>query len=237
MPSIRTPLPSGFGISTRRIGWGTYVSPRHPSPPRRRSPVGSDAFEGFHQVLTAQHLLQKTFRLRSGFFRSHRGRLTLPSLPLAGSARYPPGVLWLLSHPACVSFVRRGTRHPFSLPCSLPSPPCAAAPMPSADFCPPLPAPRSVGSQSRQTARSPRGWRTHLPPIHPSHLLPPLPDDYRALNLIAFSPRCGCLICASCSSGRGFASRFLQIPPRGGSPCGSANGSRHRGLWRTFTSQ
>src|SRR3989304_3317716 len=108
MPSIRTPLPSGFGISTRRIGWGTYVSPRHPSPPRRRSPVGSDAFEGFHQVLTAQHLLQKTFRLRSGFFRSHRGRLTLPSLPLAGSARYPPGVLWLLSHPACASFARRG---------------------------------------------------------------------------------------------------------------------------------
>src|SRR3990170_386922 len=90
---------------------------RHPVDPRR-SPVGPDALEGFHQVLTAQHLLQKTFRLRSGFFRSHRGRLTLPSLPLAGSARYPPGVLWLLSHPVCVSFVRRGTGYPSGLPCS-----------------------------------------------------------------------------------------------------------------------
>ena len=55
------------------------------------------------------------------------------------------------------------------------------------------------------------------------------PNDYWALNLMAFSPRRGCLICASCSSGRGFACRFLQTPPRGGSLCGSANGSRNRG--------
>jgi hypothetical protein len=101
--------------------------------------------------------------------------------------------------------------------------------MPSADFCPFIPAPLGIGSHSRQTDRSPRVLRARLPPIHPSHLLPPLPDDYRASNLLAFSPRCGCLICASCSSGRGFACRFLQTPPRGGSPCGSANGSRHQG--------
>ena len=67
------------------------------------------------------------------------------------------------------------------------------------------------------------------------HLLPlrafshAFPDDYWALNLLAFSPSRGCLICASCSSGRGFACRFLQTPPRGGSPCSSANGSHHQG--------
>jgi len=27
------------------------------------------------------------------------------------------------------------------------------------------------------------------------------------------------LVCGSCSSGRDFASSFLQIPPRGGHPC------------------
>src|SRR3990170_2892518 len=111
-----------------------------------------------------------------------------------------------------------------------PLPPCAAATMPSADFCPPFPAPLGVGSQSRQTDRSPRVWRTRLPPIYPSHLLPRLPDDYRASDLMAFSPRCGCLVCASCSSGRGFAYRFLQTPPGGGSPCGSANVVRHKYL-------
>jgi hypothetical protein len=113
-----------------------------------------------------------------------------------------------------------------------PSPPCAAATMPSADFCrlilPPL-----DNSSTWQNGRSPRVLRTHLHPIYLSHILPHLPDDYRASNLYAFSPECGCLLCASCSSGRGFACRFLQTPPRGGSPCGLANGSRHlarRGL-------
>jgi hypothetical protein len=80
-----------------------------------------------------------------------------------------------------------------------------------------------------QMSRSPRVSRTHLLPIYLSHLLPRLPDDYRASDLIASSPRRGCLLCTSCSSGRGFAHRFLQTPPRSDSPCGSANGSRHQG--------
>ena len=101
--------------------------------------------------------------------------------------------------------------------------------MPSADFCPPITLPLGGVSQSRQASRSPRVLRTHLPPIHPSHILPRLPDDYRASNRLAFSPKRGCLLCASCSSGRGFACRFLQTPPHGGSPCGPANGSRHQG--------
>ncbi len=51
------------------------------------------------------------------------------------------------------------------------------------------------------------------------------------------APSSPCLICASCSSGRKFASSFLQTPPRGGCPCCSAWSSRHQGLQRTFTSK
>jgi hypothetical protein len=43
--------------------------------------------------------------------------------------------------------------------------------------------------------------------------------------------------CGSCSSGRSFAYSFFQTPPRGGSPCCSARGSRHKGPRRTFTSK
>jgi len=72
--------------------------------------------------------------------------------------------------------------------------------------------------------------KTHdLHPIYPPHLLPHLPDGYRALSLYALSPKCGCLICGFCSSGRDFAYSFLQIPGRPGHPCCSANGSSHQG--------
>jgi len=54
-------------------------------------------------------------------------------------------------------------------------------------------------------------------------------DGYRALNLMAFSPGCDCLICGSCSSGRGFACGFLQIRPHDRHPCRPANGSHHQG--------
>jgi len=43
------------------------------------------------------------------------------------------------------------------------------------------------------------GWQTsqgkayHLHPIYPPHLLLHLPGDYRALDLVASSPRCSCL--------------------------------------------
>src|SRR6056297_2789369 len=46
-----------------------------------------------------------------------------------------------------------------------------------------------------------------------------------------------CLVCDFCSSGRGFACGFLQIPPRDGHPCRPASGSRHQGPQRTFTSK
>ena len=81
----------------------------------------------------------------------------------------------------------------------------------------------------RQTNRSPRVLRTGFPPTYPSHLHTPLPDGYLASGFYPPLPRSVCLLCASCTSGREFAYRFLQTPPRGGSPCGSANGSRHQG--------
>jgi len=37
--------------------------------------------------------------------------------------------------------------------------------------------------------------------------------------------RCGCLVCAFCSSDQRFAYSFLQIPPRDGHPCCSASSS------------
>ena len=76
----------------------------------------------------------------------------------------------------------------------------------------------------RQTARSPRVLRTHL-----------LAYACR-IYVAAFRARMGLCIywpaypaapplSASCSSGQRFAFSFLQIPPRGGHPCCSANTS------------
>src|SRR4030042_241122 len=64
--------------------------------------------------------------------------------------------------------------------------------MPSADFCSPL-TPSLDDVSLWQVNRSPRVLRTHFLPIYLSHLLPPLPDDYRASDLLASLPRCGCL--------------------------------------------
>jgi hypothetical protein len=54
--------------------------------------------------------------------------------------------------------------------------------------------------------------------------LPLTPQDDAQLPTQPLAP-----LCASCSSGRGFASSFLQILPRGEHPCCSASGSCHRG--------
>ena len=69
-------------------------------------------------------------------------------------------------------------------------------------FVRPSPYLSAQGSPLWQTGGSPRVLRTHFHPIYPSHLLPRLLDDYRVLNLVAFSPRRGCVIYASCSSAR-----------------------------------
>ncbi len=48
-----------------------------------------------------------------------------------------------------------------------------------------------------------------------------VPDFEESCLLI----QCHCLLCGSCSSGQCFAFGFLQIPPRSGHPCRSANRS------------
>src|SRR3990172_6122291 len=180
---------------------------RHPVDPRR-SPVGPDTLEGFHQVLTAQHLLKKTFRLRSGFFRSHRGRLTLPALPLAGSARYPPGVLWLLSHPDCVYFIRRGTRYPSGLPCS------GLRRRAQRPLCPRLTSARS--SRHLPAALASQERRTDLP----GYCAPSFPPSTRRIYSRTFRMTIGLQIFRPPCPGA-VASYALRIPRAGGLPTAS----------------
>ena len=106
--------------------------------------------------------------------------------------------------------------------------------MASADFCRPVPTPLDAGS-TRQIGRSPRVMRVTFIPYTRRIYSPTLPDGYRALKTLAFSPGWNCLVCDFCSSGREFACGFLQIPPRGGHPCRSASGSRHQGQQGTCT--
>ena len=89
----------------------------------------------------------------------------------------------------------------------------------------------------RQTDRSPRVIHATFLPYTRRIYSSTLPDDYRALKIMAFSPGWNCLVCDFCSSGRKFACGFLQIPPHSGHPCRSASGSRHQGPQRTFTSK
>ncbi len=98
------------------------------------------------------------------------------------------------------------------------------------------PTPLDAGS-TRQVDRPPKVMRVTFIPYTRRIYSHTLPDGYRALKRIAFSPGCGCLICDSCSSGRDFACGFLQIPPRDGHPCRPAIGSHHQGPKRTCTSK
>ena len=108
------------------------------------------------------------------------------------------------------------------------------ATMASADFCRPVPTPLDAGS-TRQIDRSPRVMHVTFLPYTRRIYRPTLPDGYRALKIMAFSPGWTCLVCGFCSSGRDFACGFLQIPPRDGYPCLSASGSHHQGPQGTFT--
>src|SRR2546423_2416854 len=70
------------------------------------------------------------------------------------------------------------------------------------------------------------------------------PPDLRFASLMDmdFAIRCPLvrrlrLVSGSCSSARTFASRFLQTPPRGDSPCASLTLHLHQGGERNFTSE
>ena len=106
-------------------------------------------------------------------------------------------------------------------------------PMPSADFCTSQPH-LAVRSCPKARVQISRGKTRDLPPK---------PDAYTHdhsrmtsdLGLNAPSSTAMRLVYASCSSVRGFACSFLQIPARAGHPCCSARSSCHQGLQGTFT--
>ena len=99
-----------------------------------------------------------------------------------------------------------------------------AATMASADFCHGIRAPRGALSHLRQHGRSPRVLRTHLP----AYACRIYVTVFRAsTGLCVYLPAHPTVLplSASCSSGQRFACSFLQIPPRDGHPCRSANTS------------
>lgn len=117
--------------------------------------------------------------------------------------------------------------------------------MASANFCPPIPPSHDGGSQG-QVDRSPRVMRAtlfgaslHLTPaglalkFAPGEFVTLMPAAYTSaasvqvpgfedMRLLTHGDR---LVCDFCSSGQCFAFGFLQIPPRDGRPCRSANRS------------
>ena len=95
--------------------------------------------------------------------------------------------------------------------------------MASADFCTPIPTPHGAGSQ-RQEYRPPKVMRVTFP------LMPAASTTTASVQVLGFEDsglltHCERLLCDSCSSGQCFAFSFLQIPPRAGHPCRSANHS------------
>jgi hypothetical protein len=98
--------------------------------------------------------------------------------------------------------------------------------MASADFCNPIPIPLDNGSQW-QDHRPPRVMRVTFP------LIPAASTFTVSVQALGFEDNglltpCDRLLCDFCSSGQCFAFDFLQIPPRDGHPCRSANRSPYR---------
>src|ERR1039457_2343211 len=89
--------------------------------------------------------------------------------------------------------------------------------MPSADFCPAVRPPFDSLSPLRTRSRSPGVSSTAFRAQSPDLRFAPLMDmDFAVSCPLVRHSR---LISDSCSSTRTFAIRFLQTPPRGGSPC------------------
>ena len=110
---------------------------------------------------------------------------------------------------------------------------CTPVTMASADFCHPIGSPYDEPSPKAGRQIS-QGKTRDFPPIYPPHLRRLDPNDIGLRVYWPSHPSCRRLVCGSCSSGQEFAFHFLQIPPRGGHPCGSARSSCHQGLHRDF---
>ena len=110
---------------------------------------------------------------------------------------------------------------------------CTPGTMASADFCRPISSPCDGPSPwaGRQISQ---GKTRDFPPTYPPHIRRLDPDDMGLQVYAPPRPSRRRLVCDSCSSGREFAFRFLQIPGRPGHPCGSARSSCHQGLHRDF---
>ena len=95
--------------------------------------------------------------------------------------------------------------------------------MASADFCRPIPLPLGNGSP-RQDHRPPRVMRVTFPLMLAAFTstVSVQVSGFEDISLLTHRDR---LIGDSCSSSQRFACGFLQIPPRGGHPCRSANRS------------
>ena len=76
----------------------------------------------------------------------------------------------------------------------------------------------------RQNDRSPRVRRMTFTLI-PAAYTSAAPVQVLGFEDIGLLTHCGRLVCDSCTSGQCFAFSFLQIPPRSGHPCRSANRS------------
>ena len=128
-----------------------------------------------------------------------------------------------LSASFCNCLDHRGCGFPIRLACSalqwLVTPPTTA----SADFCPPIPPPHDSGSQW-QVGRSPRVMHATFTLI-PAAFTSAVSVQELGFEDIGLLTHCDRLVCDFCSSGQCFAFSFLQIPPRDGHPCRSANRS------------
>ena len=86
---------------------------------------------------------------------------------------------------------------------------------PSADFCARVGAPHgSPSPHPCRTERRPPGVKVWSPSPHTCRIYSRGPGWMWTSRLVARSSGHGCLVSDFCSSGRGFASRFLQTPPR-----------------------
>ena len=95
--------------------------------------------------------------------------------------------------------------------------------MASADFCIPIPTPYDASSL-RQRYRPPKVMRVTFPLISAASTTT-VSVQVSGFEDNGLLTHCDCLLCDSCSSDQCFAFSFLQIPPRDGHPCRSANRS------------
>ena len=197
----------------------------------------SNAFPRCFEILSVAHLLHQLFRQGRAFgcWLRHEwfGPLAFAVQGFTPTLRMPRPVNCLLdflphsthelpvllaapnrsglrpsfpARPICCSAFRHWSAS-LALPTAWPT-------MPSADFCAAVRSPRGplspeFGTRRRSPEVSSIAFPAHLPDLQPR----PLMDMDFAI--VARSSGAGRLISGFCSSGRGFAPRFLQTPPRG----------------------